>query len=150
MFEARSLDHALTLGADAAVLAQGSAEAIEEITGGGAHVSVEALGLPQTLAASVACLRPLGRHVQVGMPTGRDVIQPLDVMRVYRRNLALFGTRGMPAHRYPSLLSLIEGGGVDLSPLVARRVALSDTGAELALFDGPAPPGVAVITDFAQ
>ena len=63
-------------------------------------------------------------------------------------NLALFGTRGMPAHRYPSLLSLIAGGHVDLSPIVAREVALSDTSAELVAFNGPTPPGVAVITDF--
>ncbi len=54
----------------------------------------------------------------------------------------------MPAHRYPGLMSLIEGGHVDLSPLIARRVRLSDVSAELAAFDAPAPPGVAVITDF--
>jgi alcohol dehydrogenase len=36
---------------------------------------------------------------------------------------------------------------VDLSAMVARRVSLSDVGAELARFDGPAPPGVAVVTD---
>jgi alcohol dehydrogenase len=46
-------------------------------------------------------------------------------------------------------LSLLAARGVDLSPLIARRVALSDATAELARFDGPAPPGVAVITDFA-
>jgi alcohol dehydrogenase len=64
------------------------------------------------------------------------------------KNLAVFGTRGMPAHRYPSLLSLIAGSHVDLSPIVAREVRLSETGRELAAFDGPMAPGVAVITDF--
>jgi len=142
------LDHALSLGVDAAVLADGSSDAIHEITGGGAHVSVEALGIPATLAASISCLRMLGRHVQVGMPAGGDGTQSVDVMAVYRKNLALYGTRGMPAWRYPSLLSLIEGGQVDLEPLVTRRVSLSDTGRELSMFDAPAPPGVAVITDF--
>ena len=62
--------------------------------------------------------------------------------------LAVYGTRGMPAWRYPSLLKLIEAGGLDLSPLVSRRVRLSDASAELAAFDGPTPPGVAVITEF--
>ena len=31
----------------------------------------------------------------------------------------------------------------------AREVALGDASAELAAFNGPTPPGVAVITDFA-
>ena len=64
------LAHALGLGADAAVDARhcDAAAAIRDITGGGAHVSLEALGIAQTTNASIECLRPLGRHVQVGMP----------------------------------------------------------------------------------
>jgi alcohol dehydrogenase len=68
---------------------------------------------------------------------------------VYMRNLALYGTRGMPAWRYPSLLALIDAGRVDFAPLIAREVALSDASAELRAFNGPTPPGVAIITDFA-
>jgi alcohol dehydrogenase len=90
----------------------------------------------------------LGRHVQVGMPVGHHAVQEVNLNQVYMGTLAIFGTRGMPAHRYPSLLSLIEGGHVDLSPIVAREVALSDVSAELAAFNGPTPPGVAVVTDF--
>ena len=37
---------------------------------------------------------------------------------------------------------------VDMTPLIAREVALSDVSAELRAFNGPTPPGVAVITDF--
>lgn len=145
------LRHAKSLGADHVVDASAgnSAEQIMEITDGGAHVSIEALGFPATVAASIACLRPLGRHVQVGMPVGHHAVQEVNLNTVYMMNLALFGTRGMPAHRYPSLLSLIDGGHVDLSPIVAREVGLSDASAELAAFNGPMPPGVAVITDFA-
>lgn len=145
------LDHALGLGADFAINASDgdSAAKIREITQGGAHVSVEALGFPVTVAASLACLRPLGRHVQVGMPIGHHAVQEVNLNQVYMGNLALYGTRGMPAHRYPSLLSLIDGGHVDLAPIVAREVGLSGVSAELAAFDGPAAPGVAVITDFA-
>ena len=68
---------------------------------------------------------------------------------VYMGQLALYGSRGMPSWRYPALLSLIERGMVDVRPIVARRVALSQASAELRAFDGPMPPGVAVITDFA-
>jgi alcohol dehydrogenase len=144
------LAHAKTLGAEHAINASddNSAAAIKDITGGGAHVSIEALGFPATVAASLECLRPLGRHVQVGMPVGHHAVQEVNLNTVYMGNLALYGTRGMPAHRYPSLLSLIESGHVDLTPIVAREVGLSDCSAELAAFNGPTPPGVAVITDF--
>ena len=55
----------------------------------------------------------------------------------------------MPAWRYPTLLSLIETGRIDVRPIVARTVALSKATEELKAFDGPTAPGVAVITDFA-
>ncbi|MCC5973921.1 MAG: zinc-dependent alcohol dehydrogenase family protein [Rubellimicrobium sp.] len=142
---------ALSLGAEAAVDAREGATAAEirDITGGGAHVSVEALGITQTTNASIECLRPLGRHVQVGMPVGHTARMEINMNAVYMGNLALYGTRGMPSWRYPSLLSFIESAAIDFSPLIAREVALSDVGRELAAFNAPMPPGVAVITDFA-
>lgn len=143
------IDHALSLGVDAGVMASDrTGEAIKDLTGGGAHVSVEALGIPATVDSSLKCLRPLGRHVQVGLPTGHTARMDVDMSAIYQGNLALYGTRGMPAHRYPSLFALVQSGAVDLSPLIARKVGLSDVSAELAAFDGPTPPGVAVITDF--
>lgn len=146
------LDHAMGLGAEAAVNAREGATAarIREITGGGAHVSVEALGIAETVNASIECLRPLGRHVQVGMPVGHTARMEINMNAVYMGNIALYGTRGMPAWKYPGLLGLIESGRVDMTPLIAREVALSDVSAELRAFNGPTPPGVAVVTDFAR
>lgn len=145
------LDHARALGAEAALDAREGdvAERIRDLTGGGAHVSVEALGIEPTTAASIACLRPLGRHVQIGLPLGHAARMPVDMNAVYMKQLALYGTRGMPAWRYPSLLGLVAAGRVDVTPLIAREVTLSGASAELRAFDGPAPPGVAVITGFA-
>lgn len=138
------------LGAEACVNAAESdaAEAIREITRGGANVSIEALGLPVTFAASLACLAPLGRHVQIGMPTGDEVNPPIPLDLVYSRQLALFGTRGLPAHRFGALYGLLEAGKVDVSALVSQRIALEDTGTALAALDGYAGAGVAVIDRF--
>lgn len=146
------LDHAMQLGMHGAVNAtEGDVgEKIREMTGGGAHVSVEALGIEATVNSSIECLRPLGRHVQVGMPVGHAAFQNVNMNAVYMGNLALYGTRGMPSWRYPSLLQLITDGVVDMSPLIAREIPLSKTGEELAAFNGPTPPGVAVITDFTR
>lgn len=145
------LDHALSLGAEAAVNARDGAVAarIVELTQGGAHVSVEALGIEATANASLECLRPLGRHVQVGLPTGHTARMQINMNAVYMKQLALYGTRGMPSWRYPTLLDMITRGMVDVRPIVARTVPLSAASAELRAFDGPMPPGVAVITDFA-
>lgn len=146
------IDHALSLGIEAGVNARATdaAAAIREITGGGAHVAVEALGHPETLATGIDGLRPLGRYVQVGMPVGHTARMEVNMNAVYMKNLVLIGTRGMPSWRFPSLLSLIAGARVNVAALVARTIALSGTSAELRAFDGPTPPGVAVITDFTR
>ncbi|MEZ5715178.1 MAG: zinc-dependent alcohol dehydrogenase family protein [Paracoccaceae bacterium] len=146
------LRYAKGLGADAVVNAAtcDAAEAVREIAGGGADLAVEALGIETTVVGAMRSLRKLGRMVMVGMPAGAHVNMTLPMDAVYSGQLAFFGTRGMPAWRYPSLLSLIEGGQVDLAPLVTRHIALSEASRELAAFDAPAPPGVAVITEFTR
>ncbi|SLN16240.1 zinc-binding dehydrogenase [Pseudooctadecabacter jejudonensis] len=143
------LTHALSLGADAAVNAAttNAAEAIRDITGGGAQVSIEALGIAQTTNASVECLATLGRHVHVGMPSG-DGMMTINMRAIYAKQLAFYGTRGMPSWKYPKLLDMIERGDVDLAPMLDRTIGLSQASAELRAMSGPTPPGTAVITDF--
>lgn len=145
------LNHAKKLGADAAVnaLKEDVPAAIRDITGGGAQVSIEALGIEATTNASVECLATLGRHVHVGMPAGDGIMQ-INMRAIYAKQLAFYGTRGMPSWKYPSLLGMIERGDVDLSPMLDREVTLSGASAELRAMKGPTPPGTAVITDFTQ
>ncbi|WP_146343958.1 alcohol dehydrogenase catalytic domain-containing protein [Phaeobacter marinintestinus] len=144
------LDYATRLGASAVVNAAetDAAEAVREITGGGADVAVEALGVEATTVTALSCLRKLGRMVQVGMPAGDHATMAIPMDRVYSGQLAVYGTRGMPSWRYPSLLNLLTSQNLDLTPLVTRTIGLSGASAELQAFDRPAPPGVAVITDF--
>ncbi len=145
------LTYATRLGADAVVNAAetDAPETVKVITGGGAHVAIEALGVETTTVAALRSLRKLGRMVQIGMPAGSHatMAMPMDVL--YSGQLEIYGTRGMPSWRYPSLLSLIAGGSVDLSPLVTRHISLDQVSNELAAFDFPTPAGVAVVTNFA-
>ena len=145
------LTYARDLGADAVVnaAAVNAAEAIRDLTGGGAQVSIEALGIEDTTNASVECLATLGRHVHVGMPAGSGYMN-LNMRAIYSKQLSFFGTRGMPSWKYPSLLGMIERGAVDIRPMVAREIALSEASAELRAMSGPAAPGTAVITDFSR
>jgi D-arabinose 1-dehydrogenase-like Zn-dependent alcohol dehydrogenase len=146
------LDYALAHGADGVVNAANTdpADAVRDLTGGGAHVAIEALGIEATTVAALHSLRKLGRMVQIGMPTGDHARMTLPMDVLYSGQLTLQGTRGMPSWRYPSLLNLIAAGQVDLSPLVTRTIALSQASDELAAFDHPTPPGVAVITEFVR
>jgi len=146
------LAQARALGAEAVIDARAddAAQAMKDATGGGVHVAIEALGIPATTANALRSVRKLGRVVQVGMPAGPHVNMTLPWDAVYSGQLAIYGTRGMPAHRYPSLLSFIETTGLDLSPMIARTIPLSQATEELALFDQAAPPGVAVITDMTR
>lgn len=144
------LDHARAHGADATVNAAkvDAAQAIRDLTGGGAQVSVEALGIAATTNASVDCLAILGRHVHVGMPVG-DGMMEVNMRAIYTKQLSFFGTRGMPSWKYPSLLDMIARGAVDISPMVAREIGLSGASGELRAMSGPTSPGTAVITDLA-
>jgi len=145
------LQHALSLGADAAVNAAklDAVQAIIEITGGGADVSIEALGSAKTTNASVECLAVLGRHVHVGMPGGDGMLN-INMRAIYSKQLSFYGTRGMPSWKYPPLLDMIQKGMVDLSPMVDREISLSEASRELAMMSGATPPGTAVITKFEQ
>ena len=51
-------------------------------------------------------------------------------------------------HGWAAEHARVKPGRVDLRPMVAREIALSQVTAELRGFAGPTSPGVAVITDF--
>jgi len=120
--------------------------AISELTGGGAHVSLDALGAAQTCENSINSLRPRGRHVQVGLLPPQQGRPEVPMERVIGRELQVLGSHGMPAHAYPELLGLIAAGRLDPRPLITRRLALDDAGAALA--DVGRQPGIAVVTSF--
>jgi alcohol dehydrogenase len=142
---------ARSMGAEVAVRASpdGSIDvpaAVTDATGGGAHLSLDALGAAVTCTSSVLCLRPRGRHVQVGLlppALGRPEV-PMDV--VLARELQVLGSHGMAAHSYPALLGLIAAGRLDPAALVTRHLHLDDAAAAFAEIG--TNPGIAVVTAF--
>ncbi|HET9137730.1 zinc-dependent alcohol dehydrogenase family protein [Actinophytocola sp.] len=140
----KALDMAGGLGAEVCVDGTGNdvAERIIAATGGGAHLSLDALGSPETAAASVNCLRPLGRHVQVGL-LPPDAVLPM--ARAIRLELTLLGSHGMAAHAYPPMLDLISSGALRPDLLVTRTIGLDDAPDALIAMGGPAPGGITII-----
>ena len=74
------------------------------LTGGGAHVSIDALGHPVTCVNSVACLRKRGRHVQVGLLLGDARVVGMPMARVIAQELRIFGVHGMAVRHYAGML----------------------------------------------
>jgi D-arabinose 1-dehydrogenase-like Zn-dependent alcohol dehydrogenase len=146
---AEALAMASELGAavsiDAAAVANVPA-AIRDMTGGGAHVSLDALGSPATAAASVKGLRTRGRHVQVGLLPPALGHPAMPMARVIALELEILGSHGMAAHAYPAMLDLVSSGRLRPDLLVSRRISLDEAGAALAAMDGANPAGVTVIT----
>ena len=101
-------------------------EAVRDLSGGGVHLSLDALGSSITCRNSILSLRKQGRHVQVGLLAGEHTDPPLPMGAVVGRELALYGSHGMQAHAYPALLSMVERGAVNPGALVTRRLHLSD------------------------
>jgi alcohol dehydrogenase len=142
-----TLTLARSLGAAHTVDARASdpVEAIADLTGGGAHVSLDALGSAATSVSSIRCLRKRGRHVQVGLmlESDRETAIPMD--RVISSELELRGVHGMAVGRYDALLRLVTSGAVDPARLIGRELALEDASAELAAMGSFAQRGVSVI-----
>jgi D-arabinose 1-dehydrogenase-like Zn-dependent alcohol dehydrogenase len=111
-------------------------EAVLSITGGGSHVSVDALGSPATAACSVRGLRRRGRHVQVGLLLDGPTPIPMDL--VVARELEIYGSHGMAARDYPPMMAMVADGTLRPELLVGRVIDLSGVGAALAAMDAPA------------
>lgn len=102
-------------------------EAVRDITGGGAHVSVDALGSASTAFNSVANLRRRGRHVQIGLMTGDHADSPIPFSLLVSRELRVIGSHGMQASRYPDMLSMIESGRLSPGALIGRTISLAES-----------------------
>jgi alcohol dehydrogenase len=145
------LDFARRLGAEEGVLAGDDVrEVILERTGGGAHVSIDALGSRVTCYNSIACLRPQGRHVQVGLMLGAHADPPVPMGLVIAKELQVMGSHGMQAHRYGAMLDLILTGRLRPQQLVEKTIPLSEAPAVLTAMDSFRGSGITVIDDFAR
>jgi alcohol dehydrogenase len=119
--------------------------AVPDVTGGGAAVSLDAIGGADSLLASVSGLRRRGRHVQVGLMGGATSI-PVRVLELaVARELELLGSHGMAAHDYPEMLARVVSGELDPGRLLHRHVGLTEGAALLAALGAAQVDGITVI-----
>jgi alcohol dehydrogenase len=122
-----ALELARAVGAQVALDARTEPDliaAIHNLTDGGAHVSLDALGSTTTCRNSILSLRKRGRHVQVGLMVAGDQEPPIPMGPVIAKELEILGSHGMQAHAYPPLLDMITSGKLDLTSMIGKRIAL--------------------------
>jgi alcohol dehydrogenase len=138
---------ARSVGADHVIVADGRdvASEIHELTGGGSHVSVDAVGSAATATTAVMSLRRRGRHVQIGLLPTPDGLSPMPMARAIAWELDLLGSHGMAAADYPEMLALVAAGVLRPQDLIERVIGLDEASALLPRFDTAAPAGMTMI-----
>ena len=145
------LELARSVGANAILNAKESKDVVESvrnITNGGAHVSIDALGSPVTCFNSIANLRKRGKHVQVGLMLAdhnRPVV-PMD--KVIANELEIIGSHGIQAYNYSSLLEMINSGKLYPQKLIGKTISLDEAAEELSNMNNFAGTGITVINRF--
>lgn len=111
---------------------------VELLTGGeGAHVCIEAAGVPPTYLQALAAARRSGRVVLLGNPAAAVDLPAGLISQVMRREVNIFGTwnstysaRGNDDD-WQAVLQALAAGQLKLEPLITHRVPLAHAFAAL-------------------
>jgi len=146
-----ALDLARAVGAVSSVNARQSASVVDEIrelSDGGVHLSIDALGSGETCSNSISNLRKRGRHVQVGLLAGDDYRPRLPMELVIANELEIVGSHGMQAHEYGRMLTMIQEGRLQPDKLIKQTVDLETAASALGKPGELHVAGVTVIDRF--
>ena len=123
-------------------------EALIDLTGGGAHVSLDALGHPETCFNSILSLRRRGKHVQVGLMLGDHSTPAVPMSRIVAYELEILGSHGMQAHRYDVMMPMILSGKLRPELLIGKEISLEESIDALMAMDEFQGTGTTVVTKF--
>lgn len=147
----QTMDFARSIGANATINSQQSVsvvEEIKEITKGGAHLSIDALGNPNVLLNSIGCLRKRGRHVQIGIMPPESTYSKIPIDQIIGKELEIVGSHGMQSHRYDEMIHMILAGSLHPEKLVSSEISLQDIIQELPTMNQSQSIGIKVISHF--
>jgi alcohol dehydrogenase len=147
----KQLDLAKTVGADVILNPKSissTPEAIYEISKGGVHVSLDALGNSKTAYDSVASLRKRGKHIQVGLLLDQEKDTALPMNLVIAKELEILGSHGMQAWRYTEMMDMIENGKLNPQALIGKTISLEDAITALPEMNKFENQGITIINQF--
>lgn len=144
------LEFARSIGAEVVINSKygNTVDAIMDITDGGAHISLDALGHPEILMNSISSLRKRGKHIQVGIMEAGRHLSAIPIDKIIGRELEIIGSHGMQAYRYTEMLEMIRVGKLDPQSLIGNTISLDDSVAELSEMNTFKISGVTVIDRF--
>lgn len=122
--------------------------AILELTKGGVHVSVDALGSKITCFNSISSLKKRGKHIQVGLMAGSEAFPEIPMHLVIAKELELLGSHGMQAHAYPEMMQMILQGKLAPEKLIGKRINLEGAVNALIAMDSFQENGMVMIDRF--
>jgi len=126
------------------------AEAIRDLTDGGAHVSLDAIGNAEVCFNSIDSLRKRGRHIQIGLLVDEGGEVKVPMAKVLANELEIFGSHGMQAYRYTEMLEMISAGDLSPEKLIGRTINLEESIAALTSMNDFSTAGVTVITEIGE
>jgi alcohol dehydrogenase len=145
------LEFARKIGAVATINASTTpnvVKAVKQITNGGVHMSMDALGHPTTSFNSISNLRRRGRHVQVGLMLGDHAKAAVPMSKIIAFELEILGSHGMQAYRYQAMMEMIRTGKLKPELLVGKKISLDEAPAALMAMGGFEGIGIGVVTKF--
>ena len=145
------LEFAKSIGAELTINATATdnvPEAIHELTKGGVHISLDALGSPVTCFNSIKSLRKRGKHIQVGLLVAEQSTPNLPMDIVVANELEIIGSHGIQAYRYPELIDMIVDGKLSPQKLIGKTISLEQSIDALINMDKFGQTGVTVISKF--
>jgi L-iditol 2-dehydrogenase len=111
---------------------------VNELTGGkGAHLCIEAAGVPVTMCQAIACARWNGRVVLMGNPSADVTLPARLISQAMRREIAMLGTWNSVYSAtgndddWRTALDAMADGRLTLAPLITHSVPLSGATAAL-------------------
>src|SRR5205085_1153740 len=127
---------ALRMGADV-VLDPGAVDVVSEVkrlTGGGADVAIEALGIQETFESALRSLRPGGTLSSLGVYSGKLQV-PYEAFAAGLGDHRIVTTLCPGGkERMRRLMEVVKAGRVDLTPLLTHVVTLDQIGEGYRIF----------------
>lgn len=121
---------------------------IIEISGRGAHVSIDALGSQETCFNSISCLRKRGKHIQVGLTTADHKHPKIPMDKVVAHEIEIYGSHGMQAFRYNAVFEMIKTGRVQPQKMVRKTISVEEAPLALVNMNRFENEGITVIDKF--
>src|SRR5215217_8575632 len=109
---------------------------VKRLTGGGADVSIEALGTQQTFESALRCLRPAGTLSSLGVYSGK-LEMPYEAFAAGLGDHRIVTTLCPGGkERMRRLMEVVRAGRVDLTPLLTHTFSLEEISKGYEIFGG--------------